>query len=86
MVDYRDHYDSRQSDPYQDTGGTNYIGPMIALAVVAVLIGSMFFLSGGTGDVDVNGNPAAPAVTETMPAAPAEIPVAPEPAVPAPVQ
>jgi hypothetical protein len=47
-------------------------GPLIALAVIVVLIAGVFFLSSGTSDVDINADPAAPLATETVPAAPAE--------------
>lgn len=80
MVDYRDSYDTRPTTPYEDTEKTGFAGPIIALIVIALLIGGVFFLSGGSTDVDATTGATAPAATETAPAAE---PVVPQPAAPA---
>jgi len=73
MVDYREHFDTRPDiHSYQEQERAGFTGPLIALAVIVVLIAGVFFLSSGTSDVDINADPAAPLATETVPAAPAE--------------
>lgn len=73
MVDYRDNFDTRSGMySYQDTGKTSSTGPIIALGVIALLIVGIFFMSGGTGNIDTEATaPAvtAPSVTDTVPAA-----------------
>lgn len=73
MVDYREHYDINPDiHSYRDKERTGYAGPLIALGVIVLLIASVFFLSSGTSDVDINADSAAPVATETVPAVPAE--------------
>jgi hypothetical protein len=86
MVDFRDNYETRATKPYEDTGSTGYVGPIIALLVIAVLIGSVFFFAGGSGDVAIEGAPAAsetaPAADPAAPAVTTEEPVIIDPAAP----
>lgn len=87
MSDYKDQYDTNPNIPYGDKGNRGYTGPIIALAVIALLIGGVFFLSSGPSNVDINSTASVPAATDTAPAA---IPVAPaeepQPAAPATAQ
>jgi hypothetical protein len=78
MTDYRDHFSIRPDIPtYRDRSATGYAGPLIALAVIAVLIAGVFFLASGTPQTGVSGDPAAPAAMDTAPAAPATMDTAP---------
>ncbi|TCD14636.1 hypothetical protein E0D97_10860 [Oricola cellulosilytica] len=58
----------------------------MALAVIALLIGGVFFMSNGPSNVDINSTASVPAATETAPTAEPAAPVAPieEPQTPAP--
>jgi hypothetical protein len=85
MVDYRQDYQTRSTDPYQEQGRSGYIGPIVALAVIAILIGSIFFLAGGSPGVDPETITGAPAAIETAPATPAQ-PVEVVPAQPVTIQ
>ena len=73
MVDYRDDFDTRSGTySHQDTGKASSTGPMIALGVIALMIVGIFFMSGGTGNIDTEVTaPAvtAPAISDTVPAA-----------------
>ena len=86
MVDYRDSYESRSTTPYEDMEKTSFAGPIIALIVIALLIGGVFFLSGGSPDTSVTTGATGPAATETAPAAPVKEPLVPQPAAPATAQ
>ncbi|QKV18049.1 hypothetical protein [Oricola thermophila] len=70
-MDYRELYDTRPNiHSYQTTEQSGYVGPLIALAVIVVLIASVFFL-GGSGEVGSDQNPAAPMASESVPVQPA---------------
>lgn len=69
MADYREHFTTRPDLHYRERKEAGYAGPLIALAVIAVLIGSVFFLSSGVDNADIAPDAAAPAATAPAPAA-----------------
>lgn len=75
MVDYREDYGARPTVPYDDVGNNSYVGPLIALVVVALFIGGIFFFSTAPQNSGAVSGESAPAAID----APAE-PAAAQPA------